>query len=423
MKRIPAILLLIFIICIYSSCRQKTSVPENTQNTIVQTGLFTAPSTDKGVLITAIPAGASVTVQDEKDGWAKVNYEGTKGWVYSSFIEPDGTAVALVRPDAPPETSGAVETVQLADANGRPAVSGMGIMVPRFDTGETKPAPTQPAPTEPAPAQPAPTEPAPAQPAPAETAASGGYNDGVIHALAMSQLDDIVARYDGTVVGFGTGGARDAGNCPEQTRRYQQQMAGYNVTITGDESRKVVYLSFPMGWEKAPNTETVLNVLAQKGVKATFYVTHEYASKNPDIIRRIIAEGHDIGSHGYSHPTGGIAYLSVIQQMQDAVSMQDYMRSTFGYTMHKYNFNSSAWSHQGIATMTSMGYRVCFYSYNYADYDVSNQLPVEQVLSDMIGALFPGCIYYLHTVSDSNTQALSAFIDAARARGYDFGTF
>ena len=410
MKRLPAFILLMLILFCLSACRRESPADPGPQNTIVQAGLFTAPSTDKGVLISAIPAGTTLDVLEVKDGWSRVEYNGTKGWVYSSFMEPGGTTASLVRAEAPTLPSEAETTaapVELADVSGRAAVTFSNLRVVRFDTGETLPAPS----------------PAATEPAPAPTTPPAQEITDPVHALSMEQLNDIAARFDGTVLGYGSGGTRDAVNCPDQIRRYQSQLAGYNVKITGDETQNVIYLTFPMGWEKAPNTETILNILSQKGVKALFYVTHEYAAKNPGIIQRIIAEGHEIGSHGYSHPTGGIANLSIVDQMQDALKMHQFMKDTYGYTMRKYNFNSSAWSHAGIATITTMGYQVCFYSYNYADYDVNNQVPVDQVLANMIGALFPGCVYYLHTVSDSNTQALSAFIDAARARGYEFGRF
>ena len=410
------VLLPFLFMLLLGACRSSGQATEAYQNTIVQTGLFTAPSSGKGSLIATIPAGTSLTVYEEKDGWLYVDYSGTRGWIYSSFAAPEGTAASLVRGGSASDGSGSETPMPPANLEADvilpslPDYSSVSVNIPRFDTGETEPVPTQPAPTQPAPTEPA--APAPAQPA--------GYNDGVVHALAMSELDAIVANYDGNVTGYGTDGERDPDNCPSQVRRYQERMAQYGVKVVGDESRKVIYLTFPMGWEKAPNTETILNILRDKGVKATFYVTHEYADRNQGLIQRMINEGHEVGSHGYSHPTNGIAYLSIIEQMLDAVKMQQYMRDTFSYTMHKYNFNSSAWSHQALALMTQMGYQVCFYSYNYIDYLVDQQPPADQVLANLTAALFPGCIYYLHAVSDANTQALAAFIDAARARGYEF---
>jgi peptidoglycan/xylan/chitin deacetylase (PgdA/CDA1 family) len=64
--------------------------------------------------------------------------------------------------------------------------------------------------------------------------------------------------------------------------------------------KKVVALTFDDG----PNPEytpRVLDVLASKGVKATFFIVGERAEAYPDIVQRIVAEGHIVGNHTYSH--------------------------------------------------------------------------------------------------------------------------
>lgn len=49
------------------------------------------------------------------------------------------------------------------------------------------------------------------------------------------------------------------------------------------------------------NTQTVLDLYAEAGVKATFFTLGWVAERHPTLIRRIIAEGHEIASHGYAH--------------------------------------------------------------------------------------------------------------------------
>lgn len=61
------------------------------------------------------------------------------------------------------------------------------------------------------------------------------------------------------------------------------------VSLTFDDGPSPVY------------TAQILDVLARHGVKATFFVTGRHVEKYPEIARRIVAEGHDIGNHSYSH--------------------------------------------------------------------------------------------------------------------------
>ncbi|MFZ4768404.1 MAG: polysaccharide deacetylase family protein, partial [Roseimicrobium sp.] len=51
------------------------------------------------------------------------------------------------------------------------------------------------------------------------------------------------------------------------------------------------------------NTPRLLNILRERNIKATFFVVGELAKEHPGIIRRILAEGHEIGNHTMTHPT------------------------------------------------------------------------------------------------------------------------
>ena len=242
-----------------------------------------------------------------------------------------------------------------------------------------------------------------------------------IRALSQAELNTIRATYNGASQGYGAPLSNfNANHYCDYALYMNNLLSPFGARFYGDMNRKVVYLSFPCGWENAPNTTLMLDAMAAEGVKGVFYVTHEYASRNPALIRRIIAEGHEIGSHSYAHPANGIPSLPLEGQMNDALLMQDYMEKTYGYTMRKYNFESSYWSYQSVALMKQMGYEVCFYSFNYADYDVSKPTPAGTVYSMLMQALAPGCVYYLHPVSVGNTQALPQFIRDAKAMGYTF---
>ncbi|SCW60751.1 polysaccharide deacetylase family protein [Mucilaginibacter sp. NFR10] len=48
-------------------------------------------------------------------------------------------------------------------------------------------------------------------------------------------------------------------------------------------------------------TNTVLDLLKDRGIKVTFFCTANYANHKPEVIKRMVAEGHEIASHGYYH--------------------------------------------------------------------------------------------------------------------------
>ena len=244
-----------------------------------------------------------------------------------------------------------------------------------------------------------------------------------VHAIPQDEINAIRARYDGTVHGFGTGFRHnwvDADNRPEMVNNLLATFAGSGADLLAycsDKDQKCVAFSFQCGTEYG-HTNAVLDILAKYNVKSTFYIIHSYGEKNRALVERMIREGHAVGSHTYSCPSGGIANWPLEDQMQDALKMQQYMQDSFGYTMTKYNFNSGYWSEQAIMMMSRMGYQVDFCSCNYSDYDPEASFNAAELLPDLEQCLHPGCIYCFHTTNIITPTILEPLIQYCLAQGY-----
>ena len=70
----------------------------------------------------------------------------------------------------------------------------------------------------------------------------------------------------------------------------------YNGIAMGNTEKPYIYLTFDGGYE-AGYTEKILEVLKQNEVKATFFITGHYLNTSPDLVKRMIDEGHIIGNH------------------------------------------------------------------------------------------------------------------------------
>lgn len=75
----------------------------------------------------------------------------------------------------------------------------------------------------------------------------------------------------------------------------------------------LVALTFDDGPHE-PYTSQILDVLAEQGVKATFFLIGENARRHPDVVRRIAREGHAIGNHSWSHPRLGSATTATVAE-------------------------------------------------------------------------------------------------------------
>ncbi len=275
------------------------------------------------------------------------------------------------------------------------------------ETAETETPAPETAPPETAPPETAP--PAPPQPT------YLGYSDAAIHGLSEAEITAISSQFDGNVRGYG--GFEFYKNAQEVQNRLNA--AGNVKVLCGQD--KVVAFTFQEGWE-AGHTGTILDILNSRGVKASFYVTHEYASHNTALVQRMMNEGHVVGNHSYSAPDEGMATRSLVDQMNDALRMQQYMQETFGLTMHGYNFNSGVYSDAAAAMYSQMGYTVIMSSVSYPDFNASEVIDPDSTLQKLEQALMPGTIYAFHTTNVVTSQFLGPLIDYCRAQGYTIVT-
>lgn len=95
-------------------------------------------------------------------------------------------------------------------------------------------------------------------------------------------------------LGFGTEGKPPTGNASAE------ELKKYNAYFIGDTTQNTIYLTFDCGYENG-NTELILDALKKHDVKATFFVVGNFLETSPEIVKRMIAEGHTVGNHTYHH--------------------------------------------------------------------------------------------------------------------------
>ena len=210
---------------------------------------------------------------------------------------------------------------------------------------------------------------------------------------------------------------RDAYNRPNGVFYYETYY-GYYGDFVGPNSN-TIYLTMDEGYE-AGYTPTILDTLKEKNVKATFFITKQFFDSDPELVQRMIDEGHTIGNHTCSHPSGGIQQLGIQGETDDIMKLHNLVKDKFGYEMTLFRFPEGTFSEQSLKVVNDLGYRPIFWSYAHDDYHLDAQPDPAESLQDCLNSLHPGAIYLLHAVSATNTEILGDFIDGARAKGYDF---
>lgn len=214
---------------------------------------------------------------------------------------------------------------------------------------------------------------------------------------------------------------RDDKNVPTAMYSFVNRW-GDHADFLQDTGKKVIYLTMDEGYE-AGNTPAILDTLKEKGVTAVFFLTKQFVDDCPQLVQRMIDEGHILGNHTCSHPAAGMPSLSVEDQKADISKLHNMVLDQFGYEMKLFRFPAGIYSDQSLDVVSSLGYRSVFWSFAYRDFDLSNQPDPTEALNMCMNELHPGAIYLLHAVSKTNTQILGDWIDAVRAQGYEFGVY
>lgn len=182
-------------------------------------------------------------------------------------------------------------------------------------------------------------------------------------------------------------------------------------------TEKVLYLTFDCGYENG-YTSKILDVLKEKNVNAAFFCTLPQVKENPDLIKRMIDEGHIVGNHSVTHPS--FAEISREQMTEEIVTMDSYLRENFNYSEPYFRFPMGEYSESALDLVGSLGYTSVFWSLAYADWDLNKQKGADYAHDTVMSRIHPGAVILLHSVSPDNANALADIIDSARAQGYEF---
>lgn len=217
--------------------------------------------------------------------------------------------------------------------------------------------------------------------------------------------------------GYGQGTHFDELNRPSGAIRFNEGYSQYNAKAINETEEKVIMLTFDQGYENG-YTGMILDTLKEKGVKATFFVVQDYAERQPELVRRMIDEGHTVGNHSANHYS--MPDLTVEEATNEVMELHEYMLENFGICMNLFRPPKGEYSELSLAVTGDLGYTTVLWSFAYADWDPDNQPDPEQSLQKLIDRAHPGAIYLLHSVSETNAAILGDFIDEMLAQGYTF---
>lgn len=190
------------------------------------------------------------------------------------------------------------------------------------------------------------------------------------------------------------------------------------LTLDRKSTQKTLYLTFDCGYEYNDLTSKILDTLKEKNVPAAFFCTLHHIKDQPELITRMINEGHIVGNHSTNHPS--FAEITRAKMVEEIEECENYLRENFGYVAKFFRFPAGEYTDSALDEINSIGYKCIFWSVAYADWDINSSKGKDYAVETVMSRLHPGAVILLHSVSQDNADALGEIIDKARSDGYEF---
>ena len=199
-----------------------------------------------------------------------------------------------------------------------------------------------------------------------------------------------------------------------------QMLSTLGASYVGDTQEKVLYLTFDAGYENGC-TSRILDVLGKHNVKAAFFLVGHYMQSNPDLVRRMEAEGHIVANHSMHHPD--MTKLSTGQVQAELEDLEALYRDITGKELARfYRPPQGLYSEENLKQAKEMGYHTVFWSLAYVDWNTNAQPTREQALEKLLPRTHNGAIILLHSTSETNAQVLDELLTKWTEMGYRFAT-
>jgi len=193
-----------------------------------------------------------------------------------------------------------------------------------------------------------------------------------------------------------------------------------------DVPDKVVALTFDDGpspvW-----TPQILDELKKAGVKATFFMIGKYVEKHPQIARRVVEEGHDIGNHSYDHRV--LIYYKMKTLEREINDAERVIKDITGQTTHYFRPPKAWITYKEKEKIKQMGYKIILWTLNSKDWVTFDD---KYMVRFLVHNVRPGDIILFHDGGGvfsteggdrhETVKTIPQLVEKLREKGYRFVT-
>lgn len=206
--------------------------------------------------------------------------------------------------------------------------------------------------------------------------------------------------------------------CADPNMTYIEEENGFFIGKNPDE--KVIYLTFDAGYENG-NVARILDTLKAHNAEGAFFILENLIKRNPDLVQRMIDEGHLVCNHTARHKD--MTKLSAAEAEKELQALENLYRETFGHELARfYRPPEGKFDRKSLAVAKKLGYHTAFWSLAYADWDNAKQPDPEKAKKLLCDHLHNGAVILLHPTSQTNADILDALLTKWEKEGYRFGS-
>ncbi len=198
-------------------------------------------------------------------------------------------------------------------------------------------------------------------------------------------------------------------------------LSTWQAHYIGNPEEKTIYLTFDAGYENG-NTPAILDALKKHQVPAAFFLVGNYLNTQPELVKRMVSEGHTVGNHTFHHPD--MSKISDLKSFkQELQSLESLYQEVTGEPMPKvYRPPQGKYSESNLKMAQELGYHTFFWSLAYVDWYDDKQPTHEEAFEKLLGRIHPGAIVLLHSTSRTNAEILDELLTKWKEMGYSFAS-
>jgi polysaccharide deacetylase family sporulation protein PdaB len=175
---------------------------------------------------------------------------------------------------------------------------------------------------------------------------------------------------------------------------------------------KMVAITLDGTWG-ADYTEQILDIFDKYDIKITFFFAGYWLEKYPELVKRIAAEGHEIGNHTYTHPhCNSLSREELIKELTDTNRL---IKELIGKESKLFRPPFGEYNNQVIRTANELGFQVIQWSLDSLDWQEPG---VDYIVNRILNNVEPGDIILMHNNAPDTPQTLDRIIPELQKRGY-----